>query len=72
MNTLKLFILLYADDIVILAETEIELQTRLNILKDYCLKWRLTVNINKTKVVIFRKGGRKHKMFSMVMRNWKL
>ena len=61
MNTLKLFILLYADDIVFLAETETELQTGLNILKDYCLKWRITVNINKTKVVIFRTGGRKHK-----------
>ena len=36
MNTLKLFILLYADDIVILAETDTELQTGLNILKDYC------------------------------------
>jgi len=53
MNTLKLFILLYADDIVFLAETETDLQTGLNILKDYCLKWRLTVNINKTKIMIF-------------------
>jgi len=39
MNTLQLFILLYADDIAILAETETELQTGLNILKDYCLKY---------------------------------
>jgi len=72
MNTLKLFILLYADDIVILAETETELQTGLNILKYYCLKWRLTVNINKTKVMIFRKGGRKHKNFRFFYGNEEL
>ena len=30
----------------------------LDILFEYCYKWKLTVNIDKSKVMIFRKGGR--------------
>ena len=55
---MKLFLLLYADDIVLFANTPDELQHLLDILKDYCARNRLTVNTSKTKVVIFRKGGR--------------
>ena len=53
----KLFLLLYADDIVILADTAEELQNGFDILYEYCKKWRLKVNTNKTKVIIFRKSG---------------
>lgn len=56
-DMLKIFLLLYADDIVIFANTPEELQNGLDILYDYCLKWKLTINVNKTKVMIFRKGG---------------
>ena len=55
---LKLFLLLHADDIVIFSESVTGLQNGLNILHDYCNKWKLSVNIDKSKVVIFRKGGR--------------
>lgn len=55
---LKLFLLLYADDIVIFSESAEGLQNGLNILYDYCQKWKLKVNPNKSKVMIFRKGGR--------------
>ena len=34
------------------------MQHNLNILHDYCMKWKLTVNKDKTKILIFRKGGR--------------
>ena len=54
---LKLFLLLYADDIVILSETETGLQHGLDLLEQYCDKWKLTVNIKKTKIMVFRKGG---------------
>ena len=54
----KLFLLLYADDIVVMAESISDLQNAMNILKDYCDKWKLTVNVNKTKAMVFRKGGR--------------
>ena len=53
---LKLFTLLYADDTVIFAESENDLQIALNNVNKYCKKWSLKVNINKTKVVIFSRG----------------
>lgn len=51
-------ILLYADDIIILAETPSELQNMIDALYNYCLKWSLTVNLNKSKIMIFRRGPR--------------
>ena len=54
---LKLFLLLYADDIVTFSETEQGLQAGLDILHDYCQSWKLKVNIQKTKIIVFRKGG---------------
>ena len=54
---LKLLLLLYADDIVILSETAEGLQKGLHILKDYCDKWKLIINTSKTKIMVFRKGG---------------
>ena len=27
-------------------------------LENYCIEWNLTVNVNKTKIVVFRKSGR--------------
>ena len=53
----KLFMLLYADDIVIFSNTAEELQYGLNLLSDYCLKWKLKVNVSMTKIMIFRNGG---------------
>ena len=55
---LKFFLLLYADDIVIFANSAEEMQDNLNILEEYCNKWKLKVNKDKTKVIVFRKGGR--------------
>ncbi|MES9881349.1 MAG: reverse transcriptase domain-containing protein, partial [Sedimenticola sp.] len=54
---LKLFILLYADDIVFFADSENGMQNALNFLSEYCQKWKLKVNTTKTKIVVFRKGG---------------
>ena len=55
---LKLFLLLYADDIVIFSETEQGLHEGLNVLSKYCEEWKLVVYVNKTKVMVFRKRGR--------------
>ena len=54
---LKLYLLLYADDIVIFAESSQGLQKGLDILDEYSKMWKLTVNTDKTKIMIFRKGG---------------
>jgi len=52
---IKLFILLYADDTVIFSETREEMQNMLDVFTDYCKQWKLYVNIDKTKVVVFSK-----------------
>ena len=54
---LKLFLLLYADDIVIFSNTMEGLQRGLDVLAQYCEKWKLTVNTDETKIMVFRKGG---------------
>ena len=51
---LKISILLYADDIVILANSEQDLQQMLNTLNHWCQKWQLNVNEEKTKIIHFR------------------
>ena len=52
---LKLFLLLYADDILLFANDKENLQLSLNILENYCKMWKLKVNTKKTKVMVFRK-----------------
>ena len=54
----KFFMILYADDIAIFAQSSEELQNSLNVLHDYCQRWKLRVNVSKTKAMIFRKGGK--------------
>ena len=39
--------LLYADDIIIMNETNKSLQNSLSILESYCYKWQLEINIEK-------------------------
>ena len=48
----------FADDMAIFSETREGLQTALDNLNQYCKKWGISVNIPKTKIVVFRKGGR--------------
>ena len=52
---MKLFIILYADDTVIMAESPDQLQHALNKFKKYCETWKMRVNIDKTKILIFSK-----------------
>ena len=49
----KLRLLLFADDLVLLSESPEALQSSINSLSKYCLKWSLQVNLTKTKVVCF-------------------
>jgi hypothetical protein len=55
-SVFRLFLLLYADDTVILAENAHELQTALNAMLEYCYVWNSKMNSAKTKVVIFSRG----------------
>ena len=63
---LKLFLLLYADDTVIFAETPEKLQEGLNAVKSYCDLWKLKLNASKCKVIIFSRGKvRVHPQFTI-------
>ena len=53
----KMFMLLYADDIIIFSNSPDELQRSLDLLSNYCNIWKLNVNVSKTKVMVFRNGG---------------
>ena len=47
--------LLYADDIVLIANSERNLQTMLNTLHGWCKKWRVLINTSKSKCMHFRR-----------------
>ena len=53
-GNVKISILLYADDIVLIAENERDLQKLIGALMNWCTKWRMIVNLEKTQVVHFR------------------
>ena len=57
-GTLNIYLVMYADDIILFGKTPGELQRALTILEEYCNRWKLTVNTGKTKIMVFRKGGR--------------
>jgi len=56
-NDTDIFLLLFADDIVLVSDTVIGLQNQISNLKKGADKLGLTVNIQKTKVMVFRLGG---------------
>ena len=58
---INMYVLLYADDTLVLAESPSELQSALNEVSVYCKNWDLYVNKKKTKVVIFSRGKVKTK-----------
>lgn len=44
--------------LVLLSESADDLQHSLNTLQTYCETWKLSLNTSKSKVFVFRKGGR--------------
>ena len=53
-------LLLFADDLVLLADSESGLQNSMDRLDEFCKTWDLKINIEKTKVVIFNKPRTQH------------
>ena len=49
---------MYADDMIIVSTSENGLQNSLNKLHEYCNKWKLKVNVTKSKVMVFNKTGK--------------
>ena len=54
---IQLVILLFADDMILLSETVIGLQTQLISLFSAASRLQLKVNMNNSNIVVFRKGG---------------
>ena len=50
---------MFADDLVILSETPVGLQNCLNKLENYIKKWKLEINLKKTKIMIFQNPGKR-------------
>ena len=52
---LEVSVLAYADDLVFLSENEEDLQKLLDVVFNWCRRWRVCINIEKTKIMHFRK-----------------
>ena len=55
-NYIKLIVLMYVDDTILLAESEEDLQDALSAMFNYCNTWKLRVKVKKTKIVLFSRG----------------
>ena len=53
--------MLYADDLVLLAETEQDLNLQMQVLGNYTVKWNMEINSSKTKVMIFNDPRKRKK-----------
>ena len=54
----KVNALMYADDLIILSDTKDGLQQQIDKLSGFCIKWKLDVNVKKTKTMIFNRGNK--------------
>ena len=72
-NEIRLFLIMFADDQVLFATSPITLQAMLTDIESYCKTWKLKINVNKTKVLIFEKGTRHtHNDFYLYNENLRL
>ena len=62
-------ILMYADDLALISDSESNLQNMLNVLAAWCTKWRMKVNVSKTKVVHYRANSQERSTVSFKYNN---
>ena len=62
-------LLLYADDTILISESNISLQNTLDDCVDYCNTWKLNINEEKTKVIVF---GSRSKQLTFTLGNSEL
>lgn len=53
--------LLFADDPILLALSKEALQKQLDHLQNFCQTWALTVNLEKTKIMVFQRPPKCHR-----------
>ena len=49
---------MYADDLVLVGETIIQVQRKINMSEKFYRNYGMKVNLDKTKVMVFRNGGK--------------
>ena len=68
-NDLPLCCLLYADDLMLLSDTEDNMQRMLDHVSNWCNKWRLRVNYTKSAVIHFRNKGKRRSEYAFHIGN---
>ena len=53
----KVQFLLFADDLVIVAENEEDIKRNAEVLNEVMAKWKMRINWQKTKVMVVQRGG---------------
>ena len=66
-ETMHISVLFYADDIAIISETEGGMQQMLDKLNDWCNKWRIVINENKTKILQFRPKAKNVTRYNFIL-----
>ena len=66
----KFLVLLYADDTAIVCDKPEEFQISLDNFVSYCKLWKLNINYDKTKIIIF--GATKYDMYEFIMDETKI
>ena len=61
LESVSLNCLLYADDLVVMSETETGIQNCLNKLHVYCKKWCLQIHMNRTQYFVINRNGKQPK-----------
>ena len=56
-NAHSVHMIMYADDICAVNDTIGRIRSQMSVLEEFCDLYGLDVNINKTKLVVFRNGG---------------
>ena len=59
--------LLYADDLVIMSESEKDLQDMLHMVNKWCIKWSMQINLEKSKALHFRRKRQKRSTFQFLI-----
>jgi len=55
-DEIKVFLMFFADDVVVFSQNPETLQSLIDDISRYCSQWGLTLNTRKTKVIIFENG----------------
>ena len=59
MDEINIFMLLFADDTVLFSKSSDGLQRIIDKLYEFCTSWGIEVNVEKTAIMVFKKGNRK-------------